>query len=163
MRFHRTVLVGAMALMAACSSGDRSAAIKAAAAIRPGMALADVVDTVESHQLPDIRVSLSSDSDCPPPAFSIDRYSGPPSIRVYSEPGALKLLPSQRSYREDGFASREAFIAAVRQRAPDFLGCRKLDVFMNRYQGFGFADHFTVEFDTTGHVTRVSPLEEVGD
>jgi hypothetical protein len=151
-----TVTLTTAVVVSACGS-DNSRAVKAHSLLRPGMTLAQVFDIAEQGLMPDLLV-MANPKDCSR-RFQIGRRSGPRYIRVISDKADPRYPVSGYAYKEEGFASREAFLDALERSSKDFLQCKTIVLFLMRYQGGGDGDANELKFDDAGKVASVGPLE----
>src|SRR5687767_12176001 len=106
-----TALCVILVLASACGANDNSKAVKAHSMIRPGMTLSEAFDVAERTQMADLLV-MANPNGCPYD-FQIGRQSGPPYIRIYSDPVEPNYKGGNRSYTEQGFENRQRFLEAV--------------------------------------------------
>ena len=156
----RALTAAAVAVAAACGSGDRTAGVKAHATVKAGMPVWAALDAIEQAQLPDISFSASG-KDCSHPGVEVGRKAGPRFLRVLRKEMDPKYPVSGHAYVEEGFASRDEFTKALQARVGLFTACKSVVVFLGRYQGWGNADGFEIAVDQQGVITNVSPLKEL--
>ena len=145
-----------------CGSGDNSGAVKAHAAIQVGMPIWDALDVAERSQFPDIAFDAWG-KQCSHPGIQVGRKAGPRFVRVLRPEMDAKYPVSGYAYSEEGFATPEEFVAAVRAKKSLFTACQAIVFLMGRYQGWPSADSFEVTVDPEGRIKTVSVLEEVRD
>ena len=158
----RWAYVASLIGFAACGSGDNSAAIKAHAGVKPGMPIWEALDFADQTQFPDISFTAWG-KECSHPGVEVGRRSGPVYLKILKPQMDPKYPVSGYAYTQQGFASREEFVAAVKENVSLFSACKSIVFVMGRYQGWPAADSFGVTVDGSGRITAVTPLEAVQD
>jgi hypothetical protein len=160
MHMRKVVNVIGLLTAGACGPGDSSAVRGFYPNVRVGAPLAEVIAAGEQAQAYDIQYSVMA-RECPGDQLYIERASDPPSIRVI-HPRRREDTPwgELGGYHEVGYATRDEFVAALKETIPRFLACKSFQFTFGRYQGWPRSDSFTVTIDEQGRVATLSPLAE---
>ena len=125
--------------------------------LKIGTHLSDAIINGEKAQHHDIKYRVFA-GNAEEGFVEIGRYWQEPYIRITERPPDPKRTFAA-PYQENGYATRDDFAKAVKKALPAFYSSKKNFRFtFNRYQGNLNSDSFTVEIDTNGIITSISPV-----